>query len=68
MEAINGINLQNADHSMAVQAVKESKGLLEMVSHMQMVNVWSCINVYMYRSYKEERRLKLYKLELLVPY
>ena len=32
LESINGIDLQNADHSTAVQAVKESKGLLDMVS------------------------------------
>ena len=32
LETVNGIDLQNAEHVTAVQAVKESKGLLDIVS------------------------------------
>ena len=31
LEKINGVDLLNADHSKAVHAVKESKGLLDIV-------------------------------------
>ena len=34
LETVNGIDLKNADHSTAVHAVKESKGLLDIVSIM----------------------------------